>query len=209
MATDKTLFILCTFCIFISIVFSLSLPVFTTLYFNYPELHFFIRQGAVGMVSILIMWSLSQLNPEKHLVWIGFFIFFSCLFLMGIMHYLPESMVTSAGGAKRWVRLPGFSFAPVEFFKIGFVYFLAWSFARKLDDSKKPLKDELLIILPYVGLFLLVIYLIAIMQNDLGQVVILALTLAFMAFFCWYKFTTFHDKYYEFYRSICYYNFKF
>ena len=183
MATDKTLFILCTFCIFISIVFSLSLPVFTTLHFNYGEWHFFIRQGAVGVVSIFVMWSLSQFNPEKHLIWIGFLIFFSSLFLMGIMHYLPEYMVTSAGGAKRWVRLPGFSFAPVEFFKIGFVYFLAWSFARKLDDAKKPLKDELMLILPYLGLFILVIYLIAIMQNDLGQVVVLALTLAFMAFF--------------------------
>lgn len=183
MATDKTLFILCTFCIFISIIFSLSLPVFTTLFLNYNEWHFFIRQGAVGMVSIFIMWSISQLNPDKALIWIGFGIFFSCLFLMGIMHYLPEAMVTSAGGAKRWVRLPGFSFAPVEFFKIGFVYFLAWSFARKLDDSKKPLKDEMKLILPYVGLFILIIYLIAIMQNDLGQVVVLALTLAFMAFF--------------------------
>lgn len=183
MATDKTLFILCAFTIFVSIVFSLSLPVFTTLYFNYSEHHFFIRQLLVGMTAILIMWSLSQLNPEKHLIWIGFTIFFVCLFLMGIMHYLPDSMVTSAGGAKRWVRLPGFSLAPVEFFKVGFVYFLAWSFARKLDDKKKPLKDELMLILPYVGLFLLVVYLIAIMQNDLGQVVVLALTLAFMAFF--------------------------
>lgn len=183
MTTDKTLFILCAFCIFVSIVFSLSLPVFTTLFFHYNEWHFFIRQFVVGMLGIAIMWGLSQLNPEKHLIWIGFGIFFSCLFLMGIMHYLPESLVTSAGGAKRWVRLPGFSFAPVEFFKVGFVYFLAWSFARKLDDSKKPLKDEMKLILPYVGLFLLVIYLIAIMQNDLGQVVVLALTLAFMAFF--------------------------
>jgi cell division protein FtsW len=183
MTTDKTLFILCAFCIFVSIVFSLSLPVFTTLFFHYNEWHFFIRQFIVGMLGIGIMWGLSQLNPEKHLIWIGFGIFFSCLFLMGIMHYLPDSLVTSAGGAKRWVRLPGFSFAPVEFFKVGFVYFLAWSFARKLDDNKKPLKDELKLILPYVGLFLVVIYLIAIMQNDLGQVVVLALTLAFMAFF--------------------------
>jgi cell division protein FtsW len=183
MATDKTLFILCTFCIFIGIVFSLSLPVFTVLFYNYGELHFFIRQTIVGMVSIFTMWTLSQLNPDKYLVWVGFIIFFSCLFLMGIMHYLPESMVTSSGGAKRWVRFPGFSFAPVEFFKVGFVYFLAWSFARKLDDVKKPLKDELMLILPYIGLFLLIIYLIAVMQNDLGQVVVLALTLAFMAFF--------------------------
>lgn len=183
MATDKTLFILCTFCIFVSIIFALSLPVFTVLLQGYSEWHYFMRQLAVGMVAIFVMWLLSQLNPDKHLVWIGFFIFFSCLFLMGTMHYLPEHMVTSSGGAKRWIRLPGFSFAPVEFFKVGFVYFLAWSFARKLDDEKKPLKEELKLILPYVGLFMLIIYLIAVMQNDLGQVVILALTLAFMAFF--------------------------
>ncbi len=135
------------------------------------------------MFSILVMWGLSQLNPEKSLTFIGFSIFFICLFLMGIMHYLPDSLVTSAGGAKRWIRLPGFSFAPVEFFKIGFVYFLAWSFARKLDEKKKSLAEELRIILPYVAVFILVIYLIAVMQNDLGQVVVLALTLAVMAFF--------------------------
>jgi cell division protein FtsW len=183
MSTDKSLFILSSFCIFVGIVFSLSLPIFANIYFNYSEFHFFIRQFAVGMLSILVMWSLSLLNPEKSLTIIGFGIFFTCLFLMGIMHYLPESLVTSAGGAKRWIRLPGFSFAPVEFFKIGFVYFLAWSFARKLNEKKKALKDELKIILPYVAVFILVIYLIAVMQNDLGQVIVLALTLAVMAFF--------------------------
>ena len=183
METDKILFSLCAFVIFVGIVFSLSLPVFTTLFFDYSEFHFFIRQFAVGMVSITLMWALSQIDPDKFLMHIGFTIFFSCLFLMGIMHYLPESLVTSAGGAKRWIRLPGFSLAPVEFFKIGFVYFLAWSFARKLNNNKKTLKEELMLILPYLAVFLLVIYLIAVMQNDLGQVVVLALTLAVMAFF--------------------------
>ncbi len=183
MQTDKTLFILSSFCIFVGIVFSLSLPVFTNIYFNYSEFHFFIRQFSVGMLSILVMWSLSRLNPEKSLTIIGFSIFFVCLFLMGIMHYLPESLVTSAGGAKRWIRLPGFSLAPVEFFKVGFVYFLAWSFARKLDEKKKSLKDEVKLIFPYVAVFVLVVYLIAVMQNDLGQVVVLALTLAIMLLF--------------------------
>ncbi|NOX15080.1 MAG: FtsW/RodA/SpoVE family cell cycle protein [Epsilonproteobacteria bacterium] len=183
MSADKTLFILVSFCIFVGIIFSLSLPVYANIYFNYSPYHFFIRQFSVGMFSILIMWGLSQLNPEKSLTFIGFSIFFICLFLMGIMHFLPDSLVTSAGGAKRWIRLPGFSFAPVEFFKIGFVYFLAWSFARKLDEKKKSLKEELQIILPYVAVFILVIYLIAVIQNDLGQVVVLALTLAVMAFF--------------------------
>ncbi|MDD3343967.1 MAG: FtsW/RodA/SpoVE family cell cycle protein [Sulfurospirillaceae bacterium] len=183
MQTDKILFSLCALVIFIGIIFSLSLPVFTTLFFDYPEYHFFIRQFAVGMLCISIMWLLSQIDPDKFLIYIGFTIFLSCLLLMGVMHYLPSSLVTSAGGAKRWIRLPGFSFAPVEFFKIGFVYFLAWSFARKLNDKKKSLKEELLLILPYIAVFMLVIYLIAVMQNDLGQVVVLALTLAVMAFF--------------------------
>ena len=183
MRTDKILFSLAALAIFVGIIFSLSLPVFTILFFDYAEYHFFLRQFVVGMVAITLMWAISQLDPDKYLIYIGFSIFLSCLLLMGVMHYLPESLVTSAGGAKRWIRLPGFSLAPVEFFKIGFVYFLAWSFARKLNEHKKTLKEEVKLILPYIAVFVLVIYLIAVMQNDLGQVIVLALTLAVMAFF--------------------------
>jgi len=189
--TDRSLFFITVFLITVGVIFTLSLPVFTTLYLNYVPYHFFLRQFIAGMASILIIWTLSRLNPDKHLVWIGFFIFASSLFAMSIMHYLPDSLVTASGGAKRWIRLPGFSIAPVEFFKIGFVYFLAWSFARKLDEKKKSLKDELLLILPYIGVFIVVIYLIAILQNDLGQVIVLALTLALMAFFAGTSFKLF------------------
>ncbi|MFA6756811.1 MAG: FtsW/RodA/SpoVE family cell cycle protein [Sulfurospirillaceae bacterium] len=191
METDRSLFFITVFLITVGVIFTLSLPVFTTLYLNYVPYHFFLRQFIAGMASILIIWTLSRLNPDKHLVWIGFFIFASSLFAMSIMHYLPDSLVTASGGAKRWIRLPGFSIAPVEFFKIGFVYFLAWSFARKLDEKKKSLKDELLLILPYIGVFIVVIYLIAILQNDLGQVIVLALTLALMAFFAGTSFKLF------------------
>lgn len=183
MSTDKILFSLAALAIVVGIIFSLSLPVFTILFFDYAEYHFFLRQFAVGMLAITLMWAISQLDPDKYLIYIGFSVFLSCLLLMGVMHYLPESLVTSAGGAKRWIRLPGFSLAPVEFFKIGFVYFLAWSFARKLNEHKKTLKEEVKLILPYIAVFVLVIYLIAVMQNDLGQVIVLALTLAVMAFF--------------------------
>lgn len=183
MTTDKILFFLCAALITIGIIFSLSLPVFTVLFFDYAPNHFFIRQLIVGIFSILLMWILSLLNPDKAMPFIGFSIFFLCILSMSVMHYLPESFVTASGGARRWIRLPGFSLAPVEFFKVGFVYFLAWSFARRLDESKKSLGDELKLIIPYLGVFILVVYLIAILQNDLGQVIVLALTLAVMAFF--------------------------
>jgi cell division protein FtsW len=111
---------------------------------------------------------------------------------MGFMHYLPEQFVTSAGGAKRWIRLPGFSFAPVEFFKIGFVFFLAWSFSRKINSEKKSLKAEIILLLPYVVVFaVFVVYLIAVMQNDIGQVIVLALVFAVMALFAGTSFKLF------------------
>lgn len=183
MQADKWIFYSCVALITIGIVFSLSLPVFTVLFFNYEPYHFFIRQLAVGVIGIFLMWGISRLDPDKSMVWIGFCLFGLCAIAMGAMHVLPSSLVTDAGGAKRWIRLPGFSLAPVEFFKIGFVYFLAWSFARKIDGSKKSLKQEFKLILPYMFLFLIAVYLIAILQNDLGQVVVLALTLIVMMLF--------------------------
>ncbi len=183
MQADKWIFYSCVALITIGIVFSLSLPVFTVLFFNYDSYHFFIRQLVVGAIGIFLMWGISRLDPDKSMVWIGFCLFGFCAIAMGAMHALPSSLVTDAGGAKRWIRLPGFSLAPVEFFKIGFVYFLAWSFARKIDGSKKSLKQEFKLILPYMFLFLIAVYLIAILQNDLGQVVVLALTLIVMMLF--------------------------
>ncbi|AQW87552.1 cell division protein, FtsW/RodA/SpoVE family [Campylobacter pinnipediorum subsp. caledonicus] len=183
MSADKILFFLSVSLLIIGVVFSLSLSVFTVLSFNYSEYHFFIRQFIVALIGIAMMWGISRLNPDKFLIWIGFGLFISCTLIMGLMYVLPSSLVTEAGGARRWIRLPGFSLAPVEFFKIGFVYFLAWSFSRKIDNSKKRLVDELKILAPYLFLFMIIIYLIAVLQNDLGQVVVLALTLIIMALF--------------------------
>jgi len=106
------------------------------------------------------------------------------LFLMIIMHFLPASMVTASGGANRWIRLPGFSLAPVEFFKIGFIYFLAASFHKKFTDLEKvTFKEELKLLAPYAVVFGFVVFLIAVLQKDLGQVVLLASILFIMLIF--------------------------
>ncbi|MGP1484614.1 MAG: FtsW/RodA/SpoVE family cell cycle protein [Campylobacter sp.] len=183
MQVDKTVFYICVSLITISIIFSFSLTVFTVVSFEYNTYHFFIRQFIVGVLGIFLMWGISKLNPDKAMVYLGFGLFFICAFVMGFMHALPSWLVTETGGAKRWIKLPLFSIAPVEFFKIGFVYFLAWSFARKIDDSEKSLKKEFKLLMPYFFLFGIVVYLIAVLQNDLGQVVVLALTLIMMALF--------------------------
>lgn len=181
MAVDKSIFFLTVSLIVIGMVFSLSLSSYTAPYFGYAESHFFIRQTITGLFSIFVIWAISRLDPDRHFKLLGFTIFFLFLILMTIMPFMPESFVTEVGGAKRWIKLPFFSIAPVEFFKVGFVFFLAWSFSRKIEPGVDKVKDEFLILMPYFFAFGIVVYLIAIMQNDIGQVIVLGTTLAVMA----------------------------
>lgn len=181
---DRPLFFLTTLAITIGVIFSYSLSAYATLFYGYNEFHFFIRQLIAGIIGIYLMWQVSRFDPEKLIVKLGFTLFLLFMVLMFVMHYLPESMATSAGGAKRWIRLPFFSLSPVEFFKIGFVVFLAWSFSRKFSHTTKvPLVDEMKIFAPYAALFLLAVFLIAVLQNDLGQIFLLGITLALMVVF--------------------------
>lgn len=160
---DRPLFIISASLITIGIIFSYSLSSFAILYYDYGEFHFVLRQLIAGILGIMLMWGISRCNPDNFILWFGFSLFFGGIFLMFIMHFLPESLATSAGGAKRWIRLPFFSLAPVEFFKIGFIIFLAWSFARKFSLlEQKTLKEEFITFLPYVAVFLIAVYLIAI-----------------------------------------------
>lgn len=183
LSVDKALFFVCCALIAISIVFSFSLSAYTVLIYDYNPFHFFIRQLIFGLLSICLMWGLSQLNPDKFLTFIGFSMFFLMFISMVALPFLPSSLAVKVNGATRWIRLGGFNFAPVEFFKIGFIYFLAWSFTRRIDGSKKSFISEFLILLPYIVLFVIVILFIAVLQNDLGQVVVLGLVLLMMVLF--------------------------
>ncbi|MCI5968654.1 FtsW/RodA/SpoVE family cell cycle protein [Helicobacter sp.] len=189
---DRPLFIISVSLITISILFSYSLSSFAILYYDYGEFHFMLRQSIAGVLGVLLMWGISRCNADNFVLRFGFILFFGGIFVMFIMHFLPESLATSAGGAKRWIRLPFFSLAPVEFFKIGFVAFLAWSFSRKFSLlEQKSLKEEFITFLPYVVVFLIAVYLIAILQNDLGQIVLLGTTLAIMMIFAGSSFKLF------------------
>jgi len=181
---DRKLFTLVAVLICTSIILTYSLATYVTLLFHVGEFHFVIRQIGFGFVSILIMWTLSLLDADKHLKIIGFSLFFGSIILMVAMPFLPASIVPTIGGAKRWIKIFGFSLAPVEFFKIGFIYFLAWSFSRKLGHhGGMGLKEEFLRFAPYGVVFIGAMFIIAFVQSDLGQVIVLGLTLLFMLMF--------------------------
>ncbi len=184
MNADRKLFTLVSILIGISVILSYTLSSYTTLLFNVNEFHFAIRQTIFAILGISIIFFLSQLNPDKWLTPIGFGLFFGSLILMIAMPFLPESFVSAVGGAKRWIKIAGFSLAPVEFFKVGFVYFLAWSFSRKLGDhAGMGIANEFKRFTPYAVIFIGAMFIIAFLQKDLGQVVVLGLTLLFMLIF--------------------------
>ena len=165
----------------LSMVMSYSLSTYTVLHFHYNDMHFFIRQAASIFIGIIIIVLLSKLNPDIWFNRIGFALFFLFFFLMIAMQFMPASMVKAVGGAKRWIHLGPASIAPVEFFKVGFVFFLSWSFSRKLlHKGKMSLLEEFRMFLPYLFIFGIAVLLIAILQKDLGQVVVLAGTLAIL-----------------------------
>ena len=184
MPIDKKLFHIAVAIIVVSMLASYSLTTYTTLFFRYSQYHFFVRQTLFGLVAIGAMWYLSRQDPDTFAKPFGLWLFVIFFLLMLAMKFLPSSIVTSVGGAKRWIRLPGVSIAPVEFFKVGFVFFLAWSFSRKFDsEGPKKLWHEIKLTTPYLLIFLVAVLSIAIFQNDIGQVTVLGLTLAFMLVF--------------------------
>ena len=184
MIADRRLFTLVAILIGISIILSYSLSVYVTLLFDTNEFHFALRQAFFGTLSLSIMFVLSLLNPDKWLTPIGFTLFLGSLALMIAMPFLPASLVSEVGGAKRWIKIAGFSLAPVEFFKVGFIYFLAWSFSRKLGYHQNiGLLREFQRFIPYGVIFIGAMIIIAFLQKDLGQVVVLGLTLLFMLIF--------------------------
>lgn len=179
---DKKLFIYASLAIMVGIIFSYSLSTYTVLLYGYSPFHFFIRELLIGIIGILLMWGISRTDPDKMIVKLGFFFFITGLLAMIVMPFLGEPLVREVGGAKRWIRTPFLSITPVEFFKIGFVLFLAWSFSRKVPTSQKTLLDEIAIFLPYGIVLGMVAVLIAVFQNDLGQVMLLGITFALMFF---------------------------
>jgi cell division protein FtsW len=161
-----------------SLVMDYSLSVYTVQHFGYDSFHFLLRQSVAVFMGLLIMVFLSKLDPDKWFARVGLTLFVLSFVLMIVMQFLPASLVNAVGGAKRWIHLGPMSIAPVEFFKVGFVFFLAWSFKRKLGKKEQMgFIEEVRMFAPYLVIFLFAVVLIAVFQKDLGQVVVLGATL--------------------------------
>ena len=181
---DKVLFTVATVLIGIGVILVYSLGTYTVARFHYYDFHFLVRQAGFGVLSILIMWFLAHRDPERWILPLGFTLFVGGFVIIIVMPFLPDYMVKEVGGAKRWINLVGFSLSPVEFFKVGFIYFLAWSFNRKLEHhGNMGVIKEIIRFTPYAALFVIIMIFVAVFQKELGQVAVMGAVLLVMMLF--------------------------
>ena len=177
---DSLIIIIVIFLMIIGAIFSYSLPLFLEISKGWSFYYFLYRYLIFAVVGIGIMYGLSKLDPDKAFDKIGWLIFFSSMFLLIILPILPSSIAPSIKGSHRWIHLGIVNIAPVEFFKIGIIFFLAWSFSRKVGNMN--LKQELIQISYYIAFLGFFWLFIIIYQSDLGQVIVMFTIFAAMLF---------------------------
>jgi len=168
---DILIFIIVTILMIIGAVFSYSLPVFLEMRDNLSQFHFVIRYVGISLFGFGTMIFLAKLDPDKWFNKIGWGIFIISGLLLFTMPFLPHFLAPTINGARRWINFGILKLAPVEFFKIGFIFFISFSFTRKIGN--KTAKEELIQISYYLLFFGIFWFLILAFQSDLGQVVVM------------------------------------
>lgn len=184
MAADKWIFIIVIALMSIGAVFSYSLPIYIETKYNYGEWHFFLRYITFASVGIIIMMILAQLNPDKVFKILGWTLFLGGFITILIMPKLPESICPVIKGARRWISLGVIRISPLEFFKVGLIFFFAWSFSRKLLPKHfNSFKEEFMAIWPYLFLLTVVAIVTIIFQSDLGETLLILMIFTIMLLF--------------------------
>jgi cell division protein FtsW len=132
-------------------------------------LYFLKRQGMYAVLGFALMAAVMRIDYH-HLRRLVIPFFLCCAVLL--VAVLIPGVGTHAGGAARWIRLPGFSIQPAELAKLGLILYMAHSLAKK----REKIKSFKLGFIPYMVVLALLLFLM-LLQPDLGG----ALTLGAVA----------------------------
>ncbi len=144
---------------------------------NYFYFFRHLRNIAIAVVMALIVYRIpiKFLQKEKNIIIIAVIIF-----ILQLMVFVPWVWV-SLNWARWWIDIPWLpSIQPSEFFKLGYVLFMAWWFIRK----KKTINNENQFLISFIvinAMFLFIFLLIP----DLGSVLVMGVVWLIMALYAW------------------------
>ena len=155
----------------IGLFFSLAVSPVEANQLNTNQYYFLIKQTIFLLLSISLMIFISVL-PKGFTRKLSLIIF--VLSILGIV--LSLFIGLSSGGASRWLSLAGYiTIQPSEFINPSLIVMSAWFFARSRLEKNKNFS-----LIP-LAMFILVALLLM-LQPDLGQTILLFLTLACLIF---------------------------
>ncbi len=136
--------------------------------------YFLKRQGIFALVGFGVM--TLAMRVDYHF-WrrVAVPVLLGCLALLLLV--LIPGIGGSAGGASRWIKLPGFSLQPSEVAKIALIMYMAYS----LDKKQEKVKFFASGFLPYMVILALLLALL-IKQPDLGASITLGVVAVIMLF---------------------------
>ncbi len=130
---------------------------------GFPAFHFAERHLLFASVGVIVMITVSLLSPRQ----IRRLALAATIVGFGLMAWVAMTG-QEVNGAKRWVRLAGYSFQPSELVKPGFVILSAWLLAEARA------RVELFALAMAFGLLVLFAALL-LLQPDVGQTLLIAL----------------------------------
>lgn len=119
--------------------------------------HFVERHAAFSVIGIGIMLAVSMMQARM-IRRLSLIVFLAALALMVCVLIFGDEI----NGARRWLRLGGFSLQPSEFAKPAFIVLSAWAFSETQKQIDMPARSIA------VGLLLVLVALL-LMQPDVGQ----------------------------------------
>jgi cell division protein FtsW len=125
------------------------------------QYYFLTRQAGAMLVGLGALWLFSRIHYKTLEKLALPFLLFSGLLLVAV---LIPGLGVKAGGAKRWLHLPGFNFQPVEIAKLAVIIYAAKFLSRQGDGIRNFVAGVLPMIL-LAGLFVVLL----LCQPDFGS----------------------------------------
>ena len=151
--------------------FSLAVSPVEAGHLKASQYYFLIKQSIFLFVSIFLMITISILSKE-HTRKISLILFVLSLF--GVLLTLIIGL--TSGGASRWISIFGIiTVQPSEFLKPCLIILSAWFFARSKQENNSKYT-----LIP--GLLLIVVASLLMLQPDLGQTILLFITISCLVF---------------------------
>jgi cell division protein FtsW len=138
------------------------------------SLYFFKRQLTAAGMGVVAMAVAMKVGWRKLARWAYPLLLLAIVLLVAVA--IP-GIGTTAGGARRWIRLPGFSLQPAELAKFAWVVYLSYSLAKK----REKVATFSVGFLPHLALCG-VLVLLCMLQPDFGSSVLLVFMLFVLLF---------------------------